>query len=388
MDVSQFTVIDLPVPILSNIGSLHPKNIMSANNKRRFSLWPIIKKLYLSFAEKTGCFYACRFPDFTDLWAHKAFKKIESLHFDMVISTGWPYSVHRVGLALKKKRPDIQWVVDWRDLWTKNHLYSGLKIFHGYEKHLEHTFHQYADLITTVSDPLADILRTMTKTRVETVYNGFDAEDYQEIKSKPRKENDIFTIVYTGTIYRGFRDPLPLFKALSNLKEKGLISSGKVKVQFAGANADVGDIAEKYHISDIYSYLGFLPRKDALQLQYDADALLFLEYNHHDVPGILTGKLFEYLYIAKEIIAIGTDLTTAAGKLIDDAKVGCCFGDNVEKAEEYLVERVIKKIRKDNIKNSEVIDIFSRERQAMKLLGLANEAMVINKNLAITKKND
>jgi glycosyltransferase involved in cell wall biosynthesis len=371
MDVSDFTIIEIPVPILSifsNIRSSYWQDISSSDNKKHFALWPFVKKLCLSFSRQTGCFYECRFPDFVDLWAKQAFGIIESLHFDMIISTGWPYSVHRIGLALKKKSPNMKWIIDWRDLWTKNYLFPGLRVFHWYERYLENKFHQYADLITTVSDPLADILRFMTKTRVETIYNGFDPEDYQEIKSKPRKENDAFTIVYTGSIYRGFRDPSPLFEAVENLKKKKLIAKNNLKIQFAGANADVGDIAEKYNISDFYSYMGFLPREDALQLQYDADAMLFLEYNKPGVQGILTGKLFEYLYIAKEIIAVGIDLTTTAGKLICDAQAGYCFGTDVEKIEEYLVKRVINKVRKTDKKDDNIIDVFSREKQAMKIL--------------------
>jgi two-component sensor histidine kinase len=291
----------------------------------------------------------------------------------VVISTGGPYSVHRVGLALKKKRPDIKWIVDWRDLWTKNHMYSGLRIFHRYERYLENRFHQYADLITTVSDPLANILRSITKTRVKTIYNGFDSEDFQEIKSKPRKENTIFTIVYTGTIYRGFRDPSPLFGAVANLKEKGLITADDLEIQFAGANADVSDIAEFYNVSEFYSYLGFIRREDALQLQYDADVVLFLEYNEYnynkpDVQGVLTGKLFEYLYIAQEIIAIGIDLTTAAGKLICAANAGYCFGTDVEKIEEYLVKRIIHNVKNNEENNTAIIQQFERKIQAERIL--------------------
>jgi hypothetical protein len=259
MDISNFTLIDLSIPILSNIVPFYQKNVSFANNKKHFTLWPFIKRLYRSFVQRTGCFYACRFPDFTDLWAKKAFKRVESLHFDMIISTGGPYSVHRIGLALKKKRPDIKWIVDWRDLWTKNHLFPGLKIFHRYERYLENKFHQNADLITTVSNPLADILRSMTKKRVETIYNGFDPEDYLGIKTKLRKENNSFTVVYTGTFYRGFQNLSPLFEAIANLKEKELITPDDLKVQFAGVNADVSDIAKKYNILDFYLYLGFIP---------------------------------------------------------------------------------------------------------------------------------
>jgi glycosyltransferase involved in cell wall biosynthesis len=369
LDCSGFEIIALPLPFFSSASSAY-----HSVNKNRKSIKKILilfaRNLYYLFAQKTGCFSACRFPDFHDPWAKNAAKKIKTLQFDMVISSGGPYSVHRVGLALKKKHPETKWVVDWRDLWTRNHIYPGLSIFWHHEKALEKKFHQNADLITTVSEPLADIVRSMTNTRAEVIYNGYDPDDYGALKQNPRKTNDIFTIAYTGTIYRGFRNVSPLFEAVSHLKKRNIISQNDLRIVFAGANADVGDIAESYNVSEFYSYLGFLPREDALQLQYDADALLFLEYNDPNVPGILTGKLFEYLYIAREIIAVGIDETTAAGKLIKDTQAGLCFGTNIEEIEKYLIARIVSKETNALEKSIGQIEVFARKNQAMKLLGM------------------
>lgn len=57
------------------------------------------------FCTKTGCFYGIRYPDVHDKWARKVIKYFteKSEKFDVVISTGGPYSVHRIGLYLKKQ---------------------------------------------------------------------------------------------------------------------------------------------------------------------------------------------------------------------------------------------------------------------------------------------
>jgi glycosyltransferase involved in cell wall biosynthesis len=367
-DYFNFSIIELPIPLLSTISSWSSKNNLSDPvGKKYFSIWLFLKRIFFSFTSKSGCFYSCRFPDFHDFWAKKAIKRIGYSHFDIVVSTGGPYSVHRVGLALKRKNPNIKWIVDWRDLWTKNHIFSGLKVFHIYEWYLENKFHQNANLIITASEPSSETLRGMTETRVETIYNGFDTEDFQKIKSKPRNNNNAFIVVYTGTIYRGFQDPSSFFKAVSNLKQEKLLNPDILKIKFAGFNSDVSDLADKYNISDFYSYLGFIPREDALQLQYDADAVLFLEYTA-DVPGILTGKLFEYLYIAKEIISIGKDGETMASKFINDAQAGNSFGNDVGKIEAYLERRILKKDKRYHDKNMELISIYSRNKQAQCLL--------------------
>jgi hypothetical protein len=361
-------VYEIPIPFVQKL-------LISYNNKKKEDkktnlkqkILIFIRNIYRIISDGTGCILGLRYPDLRDLWARKVLKYLGKNDFNVVVTTGGPYSVHRVGYTLKKKSPDIFWVLDWRDLWTKNHFFPGLKIFHPHERYLENKFHKKADLITTVSGPLADILRSMTKTRVETVYNGFDSEDYQKIRSRPRKENDVFAIVYTGTIYKGFYDVSPLFEAVSNLKSKGLITVDDLRIQFAGLNADVSDVAEKYGVSDLYSYLGFLPREGALQLQYDADIVCFLECNNADAQGLLTGKLFEYLSLAREIWAIGFLGQSDADRLIESTNSGVCFGNDVEKLEKYLISYLSTMKTTERDKNQKIISSFERKEQAEKL---------------------
>jgi glycosyltransferase involved in cell wall biosynthesis len=374
MDMSGFTVIDLPVTSYhsgvsikeSGIGTDTPK--AGGNVKKDILLIKLLKKLLVAFTLKTGCFGTIRFPDFHDFWAKRAFEKIKAMSFDLVITTGGPYSVHRVGLALKKMKPEIKWVLDWRDLWTKNHSYRGFFIFWPYEKALEKLFHRSADLITTVSEPFADSLRQMTKTRVGVVYNGFDVDDYCKIIKKTRKNNCIFSIVYTGIVLKDFQDVTPLFKAVSNAVKKGLIHKDDLIIQFAGANCDYTGLAYKYNIQDYYIYLGYLPRAEALQLQYDADALLLLEHNNTKARGVLLGKIFEYMFIGREIITLCNFGVSDSGRMIQETRSGICFGNDIEKIEKYLIDRIIRKLPPSQQKNMEKINSFNRKAQAEKLL--------------------
>ena len=45
---------------------------------------------------------------------------IDKEGIDLIYTTSAPYSDHLLGLYIKKKRPDIKWVVDFRDEWTNN----------------------------------------------------------------------------------------------------------------------------------------------------------------------------------------------------------------------------------------------------------------------------
>lgn len=384
LDCSGFSVIEIPLwmpfrkaskavnATTQNNDNLH--NNEGCKKSMCLKILSLLKSIYRKFVTSTGCFYDCRFPDWSDAWIKKAASQLRPTCCDLLVTTGGPYSVHRTAILLKRKGWNGKWILDWRDLWTKNHLYPGIRIFHPWERHLENLFHKNANYITTVSEPLAETLGGMTKTPVAVIYNGFDTEDFNFLTERSRKNNEKYTISYLGTLYRGYRDPEPLFRGLGELEKSGLITSDDIVVQFAGAQADVLDMARKYGVEKYYSYLGFLPREKALELQYDSDAVLFLEYENPEVKGVLTGKLFEYLYLSRKILAVGCSNRTSAGALIEKCNAGICCGKDVESIKEFILQAVDNK--KTNIKESESfknfseINAFSRKIQAEKMLSL------------------
>jgi len=383
LDMSEFRVISTPLLLPFRKASGEFKTAVVANARQHLTLkirlLSFLKSSYKKMFLDKGCFFACRYPDWHDLWAKKAISVVAHEKWDVVISSGWPYSTHRVGMFLKRHNKAAKWIVDWRDLWTRNHLFPGLTIFHGVEKRLENAFHDNADLITTVSDPLAETLRNMTKTPVKTIYNGYDPDDFAFLFQQERKINSRLEIVYTGTTYRRFQDPSPLFEALGSLLQDKKIKAADVRVTFAGSGMTyVSDLAERYGVSDLYAFLGFLPREQALALQYHADVALFLEYENPDVKGVLTGKLFEYLYIAREIWAVGCSNKTESGSLIEKANCGIAFGKDVDRIMTAILDKLHGPRQHVFKKNNEVLEQFERRRQADKLLEAVSATAEIN----------
>jgi len=365
-DCSSFKIIISTIPFFKlSVSYNSVSNLKDKTSKHSFSPLGILYKLFCLFRKKTGCF-SSRFPDFCDIWAKKAIKMIDANNYDIILSSGGPYSVHRVGFALKKKNPKIKWIVDWRDLWTKDPMFKGLPFFTPYEISLERKFHKNADLITTVSDPLNKILSNMTSTQVKTIYNGFDPDDFIEIQKKDREINNDFKIVFTGSFYRNFQDPSPLFAAVSQIKTKHPTLYNKIKIQFAGLNSDVSDIAKKYNVSDAFSFLGFVSRETALSLQYNADTVLFLDFSN--IEGFLTGKLFEYINVSRNIIAIGSNESSCAVDLIKKTNTGVFLGKDSDLIEQFLIKHITAKEKIMNNKNSSLIREYTRENQAKILL--------------------
>ncbi len=378
LDCSFLSIIDVPLRIPfrnnKNIQTEKSETISSKRNTFKNNCLALLKSIYTKFRDKTGCFLTCRYPDWHDKWIKEAVKKLPKIDWDLVVTTGGPYSVHYAGLYLKKSGWNGKWICDWRDLWTRNHIYHGLLFFHPLEKYLERKIHKKADYITTVSDELANTLRLLTKTPVETIYNGFDTEDFNFLFKNERKINSKYTISYLGSIYKGFRDPEPLFQAISELYNNGIITPNDLVIQFAGdKTANVKDLVNKYEIDSFYKYLGFLSREKSLELQYNSDAVLFLEYDNPKVKGVLTGKLFEYLYVSRFILGIGCSYNTSAGMLIKETNSGVCLGKDIELIKEFLLEQLNNRESLKNMhlkKSYEKIEKYNRKIQAQKLLSL------------------
>ena len=350
----------------------------SLKNKLLQFIKVALKPFLEILSTRYGMFSTCRFPDLLDFWAIKSTSLVSDTSWDLTISSGGPYSVHRVAFQLKKMQKTRLWILDWRDLWTQNHIYRGFFLFRPYERYLEKKFHDNADTLTTVSNPLKQQLSRITKTPVKVIYNGFDKSDYDSLPDTRffKNKEDFLYIAYTGTIYKGFRDPSPLFLALSLLSQSHNHISKKIKLAFAGHNADLSFLAKKYNIETHVEYYGFLERESALKMQKDCHALLLLESDLQS--GVLTGKLFEYLFSEKHILGIGFSEKSSPGQLIKITQSGESLGADIEKIKKWLLEFAENPASKElhrSERSTNIIHSFSRKKQAHKLLEIATNLL-------------
>lgn len=340
----------------------------------------IFKKID-DFRISRGIFHYRRFPDFSSYWAQNAIRwALEQEPWDIVISTYGPHTTLTVGNAIRKKNHTQLWIADFRDLWTDDHIFKGLALFRGYERWLERVYLKRADLITTVSDPLADVLSAKSGKKCLTIENGFEPADNLELPAdnvfadRPQKVR----MVYTGSIYRTTRDPSPLFEAIQSINEseshRHLLEN--LEVIFVGGNIEtLAEMVSQYRVEPWVSLEGFVSRQSALMMQRDAHVLLFLESNANGIDGILTGKIFEYLSSGTTVWAIGNTVDSTPGQLVLSSGSGAVFGNDSSKIREALVSLLQTPVKGKSALNEGVLQRFTRERLAMKLLGLASSAL-------------
>lgn len=325
-----------------------------------------------------GLFVNDRLPDVHDTWILPAIIKIKKLQreqpFDWILSSYAPPASHLVAGFLSKKY-GIKWVADYRDLWIENHVWVGKWPFTALEKYLEKKYvGNYANIITIVSEPLANILRKKFATPVHVIENGYDEDDYKQ-RFFPYFSDVKKRIVYTGTIYPNMRDPSPLFAAIGLIAEKNKTTNdypmSDFEILFFGRQEDwLDNLIKKYKVGPWVKYMGRVGRDDALRIQNQADILLFLEWENGSVDGILTGKLFEYLAQRKPILGIGVSAKTSPGALIEEAGVGVAVGTDIEKIVSIIENFLDTGIPFDIHPKEDVITRYTRRNQAEKLLQL------------------
>lgn len=225
---------------------------------------------------------------------------------DLIFSTSSPVTAHLIAAAVARStgRP---WVADLRDLWTQNPYYPHTPVRRWSERRLERRVLGAADMLVTVSRPLAGELGELHPShrgRVGVVTNGFDPEDFAGLEPRhPSQER--FVITYTGSLYGTRRNPEPLLQALHLLASRHGVDPARLELRVLGPDAgSLQDRARTLGLACVVRCLGLVPYHTALQEQVDAHVLLLVEQLTPEARGIFTGKVFEYLGAQRPILAL------------------------------------------------------------------------------------
>lgn len=344
-----------------------PKLTQSSSNKKSFISDKIIK--FKTLIRNIRSKYIGTLFTIYDLWILPAYfcgiKLYNRWQYDIIVSSFGPPASHIIAYFLKRKFKKVFWVADYRDLWSYNHIFQTKGIFKILQWNIEKFTVRKTNLLSTVSDPLAHILIDIFKKPTLTIYNGFDPDDYINLNIS-QYANKKIKIIYTGNIYKGFRDPTPLFKALKSLKEEIVNLNDYLEILFYGENVYLfKSLVINYSLVDIVKFNGFYSRHIILKLQANADVLLFLETSK--IEGIFSGKLFEYIGMRKPILAIGVNKNCVVGEFIEKLGVGIATGEDVELIKKVIKDALEQKYLFFNPKE-ELIMNFSRLNLAKKFI--------------------
>jgi glycosyltransferase involved in cell wall biosynthesis len=232
---------------------------------------------------------------------------------DVLLTTSPPASVNLIGAAVKQAT-GVPWVADLRDSIAANPDRNverlAVRAKERGQALVASLVARYADAVAAVSDTIAGEMRDLGAAAVRTIPNGCDFDDFEGLEYR---SGERFRITHTGSFF-GKRDPRPFLRALAE-------SRSDVVVRFVGGlRSSDREFAEELGLGDRLEELEHVPRRRALELQRDSEALLLLlpeaGGRGRTVPS---GKIFEYLAAERPILAavptdgVAADLVRRAG---------------------------------------------------------------------------
>lgn len=290
-------------------------------------------------------------------------------HIRTIITTGPPHSVHLIGLRLKKKNPELNWIADFRDPWSE---WSFLDSFNmtglvkAQHRRLERKVLMNANHIVTITPFYVKRFEALSGRKVTLLTNGFDEDDFKNIVySKPAK----FTIRHIGIVYE-MSNPNPLIESLTRLMNVMPEFKEKAVLEFIGeVNVTFREAIEQSAVAAITSFKKPVPHKELMEIYGSTSLLLLNIEGYHHAEGLLPGKVFEYLATGLPILGIGPVAGDAA-EILKHSQAGMMFGkENIEGITSYAKE-VFQKWKDSHVTTQKSFSEYSRKSITEKLIKL------------------
>jgi glycosyltransferase involved in cell wall biosynthesis len=262
------------------------------------ALGTVLKQLSAFYTELTN------WPDPQIGWLPYAVadgtKLLREFRADLIYATVPPLTGLLVARRLAR-RFGIPWVAEFRDLWVDHPYYDAPPWRRPFELWQQNRVLAETAALVTVSDEWRELLEKRFRKPTATILNGFDPDDYPA-QPPAATGRDALTILYTGTLYSGRRDPTPLFHAIRQLGER----RHAIRVHFYGADrAEVKALAGKAGVEELVEVFAPVGYARVVQLQREADILLLLRWNDPSERGVVPGKVFEYAGARRPILSLG-----------------------------------------------------------------------------------
>jgi len=253
---------------------------------------------------------ATSLPDDCIPWARRSVgpltKQVRSQGYDVIYSTYSPASNHWLALELKR-RANLPWVADFRDLWTDDCRYrEPSPQRRAAHRQLQQEILEAADVVIAVSEPqrkiLADHLPTK-RNKFITITNGFDPADFPATVDVGSGSDSRFVLAFVGRFQlaqtsEGFFNGLRRFaEHLGDRRNRFLLrfvgyanKAAQARIRATGVECEFAD---------------YVPHSEAVRAMRSADALLLKVPSGPNGDSVIVAKIFEYLASGRPILAIG-----------------------------------------------------------------------------------
>lgn len=298
-------------------------------------------------------------PDHYIEWLPFAFRKavasVERENVDLIYATGPPFSVHLLGYLLKAKlgKPLI---LEYRDPWTDDPYQEKIAIKERINETLERFLLEHADGVVCIAEPLKiNLIKKFhmkaSEAKFTVIPSAFDPIDFKDLPKVGINGSDSFIITITTTLYGG-RNPEGFFKAISMLKNKGILENVDFQVHVYGYNdeARFSDLLQSLEIDDIVFFKGLVPHDTCISIMKASTINLDVGEADFDYPT-LPYHFWEYLGSGKKILFYGNPDSYKAG-YIKHHDLGMILPANDVEKTANMLEQLVQDFKEGTLSSS------------------------------------
>ena len=239
-----------------------------------------------------------------------------------------PHALVNIGLYIKKRFPQVYWIVDWQDLWSydENYFLQAPKPYRNRLRRLERTILDTADMNVTTNAYAKDVLQKqyhVPANRLRHIHHHFHAGDLHG--TTPRidegadaKSDGVIRIGFLGTLFKPPRVPgQDLVDTIAEIRQSGvnveLHVHGLLPKEMAGETERLRQGGVVMH--------GRSRHEEALQMLTRYDFVLLLLADFPNCRAVMSIKLPHYLLVGKPILAI-VPTPSAIADIVRDTGAG------------------------------------------------------------------
>ncbi len=241
---------------------------------------------------------------------------------DVLWSTFPIPTAHLLGLALQKLT-GVPWVADFRDFMTRDGYprdAATRTTWRWIERHTVRACRRAVFTAPGTARMYRERYPELPAQRWSLVPNGYDEEAFrraERLEIEPVGREGRRTLIHSGTLYPGARDPRALFRAVARLVRDGHVDEGRLRIVLRASDHDreYRDQIDVLGIQGIVRLEEPVRHDEALAEMMAADGLLLLQGAacNPQIPA----KLYEYLRAGRPILALTDPAGDTAAELRD-----------------------------------------------------------------------
>lgn len=233
-----------------------------------------------------------------------ALSEARAVSFDAVYSTSPPETSHLVADAVRAQT-GLKWVADFRDPWMNLRLLEPPSSLHAMvHRALEARVCGRASTVVVTTRWHEGVLRdAYPKCRVARIPNGYDGEEVRSVSSLAPGHHPM-RFVHAGMLTQK-RSAVPFLEALAIFFARRPEARSEVEVDFVGAREDENERAvARLVLGDRVRFRTSIAHDEVLRLERQAHVLLLIKHMDSRYDGLVPGKLYEYIGLARPILAL------------------------------------------------------------------------------------